>query len=162
MSVAAKYRFFIFLSHWFLAVYGDEDVTCEQRTNDGKCCVLPFTYEGQETYFCTRGGPSNFHWCATTDNYDRDGEWGICSGKHKIAIYSLKVILSAIFLHLCEASRVKLNSLQSRHWLTRQGNKRPLCNTSSQQPRKVNIWGIFFFCRECYNNFSSRLQEKIT
>lgn len=89
MLVPAKRISMLYFCYIGFSVYGDEDATCEQRTEDGKCCVFPFTYEGQETYFCTRGGPSNLYWCATTDNYDRDGEWGICSGKHKIAIYSL-------------------------------------------------------------------------
>ncbi|KAL9985748.1 hypothetical protein ACROYT_G008189 [Oculina patagonica] len=61
-------------------VSGEEDTTCETRTENGKCCVFPFIYQGQETHFCTRGGPSRFDWCATTNNYDRDGDWGICTG----------------------------------------------------------------------------------
>ena len=65
----------------FLTVYADKDVACEQRTEGGKCCVFPFIYQGLETHFCIRGGPSNFDWCATTENYDRDGEWGTCIGK---------------------------------------------------------------------------------
>lgn len=85
--------FFIILRQ----VWGDKDGTCEQSTDSGKCCVFPFTYEGQETHFCTRGGPSNFFWCATTDNYDRDGEWGICSG---VKCY---VCTSGISLSDCES-----------------------------------------------------------
>lgn len=150
---------FIFLLH-FLIVHGDEDATCEQRTEDGKCCVFPFTYEGQETYFCTRGGPSDLYWCATTNNYDLDGEWGICSGKHKIALYSFKVILSEIFLHIC---RWKVEFLlKTRHWFTGQGNKYPLWNTSSPAP-EVDIRDVVFLKElvpSMINSSVSRLQEK--
>ena len=61
-------------------VFGDSDATCEQRTERNKCCVFPFTYDGEQYYTCTIGGPSNFYWCATTANYDRDGQWDICTG----------------------------------------------------------------------------------
>lgn len=62
-------------------VCGNEDGTaCEQRTEDGKCCAFPFTFMGEENLFCTSGGPSKDDWCATTDNFDRDGEWGRCTG----------------------------------------------------------------------------------
>lgn len=59
---------------------GSSDATCEQRTERNNCCVFPFTYDGEQYYTCTIGGPSNFYWCATTANYDRDGQWDICTG----------------------------------------------------------------------------------
>jgi len=61
-------------------VYGDSDAGCEQKTERNRCCVFPFTYHGEQHHSCTIGGPSNLHWCATTANYDRDGQWDICTG----------------------------------------------------------------------------------
>lgn len=62
-------------------VCGNKDGTeCEQRTEDGKCCVFPFKFMGEKMHFCISGGPSEDDWCATTDDFDRDGEWGRCTG----------------------------------------------------------------------------------
>ncbi|XP_020605648.1 lactadherin-like isoform X2 [Orbicella faveolata] len=59
-------------------VYG-QPANCTVRTTDNKCCVFPFLYEGERFFACTS---SSFtfgrKWCATTYNYDKDGEWGDC------------------------------------------------------------------------------------
>lgn len=52
---------------------------CSHRTKRGKCCVLPFLYEGEQVYSCIRDN-HNQPWCATTDNYDRDKLWDNCQG----------------------------------------------------------------------------------
>ena len=71
-----------FISRFRLSlVSGNKDGTeCEQMTEDGKCCVFPFTFMGEKMHFCISGGPSEDDWCATTDDFDRDGEWGRCTG----------------------------------------------------------------------------------
>ncbi|XP_068711583.1 uncharacterized protein [Montipora foliosa] len=61
-------------------VYGEREAVCGQRTERNECCVFPFTYDGKPQHSCIVGGPSNFYWCATTANYDRDGQWDICIG----------------------------------------------------------------------------------
>lgn len=52
---------------------------CSHKTKKGKCCVLPFLYEGQLVYSCIRDN-HNQPWCATTDNYDIDKLWDNCQG----------------------------------------------------------------------------------
>ncbi len=47
----------------------------------GADCVFPFYYDGAYRQYCVTGGtvqPSLTPWCATTDNYYVDGEWGEC------------------------------------------------------------------------------------
>ena len=44
-------------------------------------CVFPFTYEGEEHSECIQTGDSKLFWCATTANYDRDGERKNCRCK---------------------------------------------------------------------------------
>jgi len=41
-------------------------------------CVFPFVYHGN-TYFACTTDDHSAAWCATTSNYDNDGEWGECS-----------------------------------------------------------------------------------
>ncbi|XP_075410409.1 cation-independent mannose-6-phosphate receptor isoform X1 [Tenrec ecaudatus] len=58
--------------------------TCPPETEDGEPCVFPFIFNGKSYEECAvevRPRP----WCATTDNYDRDHEWGFCrhSNSHR-------------------------------------------------------------------------------
>ncbi|EDO32111.1 predicted protein [Nematostella vectensis] len=48
-----------------------------EGTSNGACCFFPFTYKGVEQNRCIRAD-RNFRWCATTNNYDNDKEWGFC------------------------------------------------------------------------------------
>jgi len=42
-------------------------------------CVFPFVYNSATYYNCiTSGGVSANPWCATTGNWDEDGQWGEC------------------------------------------------------------------------------------
>ncbi|XP_048590312.1 uncharacterized protein LOC5511434 isoform X2 [Nematostella vectensis] len=50
---------------------------CRQRTTDGDCCVFPFVFKGKCYPWCIGDGVNRI-WCATTDNFDRDGLWGSC------------------------------------------------------------------------------------
>jgi len=44
---------------------------------NGKCCVFPFTYDNKEYNECT-DVESTYRWCATTDNFEKDWEYGQC------------------------------------------------------------------------------------
>ena len=57
-----------------------EAESCAQKTKGSKCCVFPFIYQGHSYSSCVAGGLSSTHWCATTEDYDRDGQWDYCEG----------------------------------------------------------------------------------
>ena len=40
-------------------------------------CHFDFVFDGKTFSECTTEGHDK-EWCATTDNYDRDGLWGFC------------------------------------------------------------------------------------
>lgn len=47
--------------------------------SDGKECVFPFVFLGEEYNSCTTEGRSDgYRWCATTDNFDKDKKYGFC------------------------------------------------------------------------------------
>jgi len=52
------------------------------ETEDGKCCVFPFTYLGNQYNYCLSDTKSKIKgkmWCATTSTYDdADSKWGNC------------------------------------------------------------------------------------
>ncbi|XP_039607564.1 hepatocyte growth factor activator-like isoform X1 [Polypterus senegalus] len=48
-------------------------------TEDGKVCKFPFRYGGSVYHRCISNSFSSRPWCATTHNFDRDQEWGICA-----------------------------------------------------------------------------------
>ncbi|XP_075117201.1 hepatocyte growth factor activator serine protease [Leptodactylus fuscus] len=49
-------------------------------TEDGKQCKIPFLRGGRLQFSCIRQRFfRNKKWCATTQNFDRDGEWGMCA-----------------------------------------------------------------------------------
>ncbi|XP_069083972.1 CD5 antigen-like isoform X1 [Pleurodeles waltl] len=44
-------------------------------------CTIPFIFEGKKFFSCTtEGRMDGRYWCATTENYDKDGQWILCSG----------------------------------------------------------------------------------
>ncbi|KAM8953318.1 adhesion G-protein coupled receptor F3 [Pelodytes ibericus] len=43
-------------------------------------CYFPFIANGIVYNKCTMAGQNRAYWCATTDNYDRDGLWAWCTG----------------------------------------------------------------------------------
>jgi len=45
---------------------------------DGRECKFPFVYNGETYTSCTCNGPLVDYWCATTNNLDRDAQWGFC------------------------------------------------------------------------------------
>lgn len=47
-------------------------------TEDGKLCKFPFRLGGRLHFSCLSGIIFRKNWCATTHNYDRDREWGVC------------------------------------------------------------------------------------
>nr|XP_034957546.1 epididymal sperm-binding protein 1-like [Zootoca vivipara] len=58
--------------------------TCDLKEyggNDGeRPCVLPFVYKGQTFDNCTKqDATAGDFWCATTENYDKDGKWSYCA-----------------------------------------------------------------------------------
>ncbi|KAG8591317.1 hypothetical protein GDO81_000120 [Engystomops pustulosus] len=48
-------------------------------TEDGRHCKIPFLMGGRLRFSCLPRRLLNKKWCATTHNFDRDGEWGICA-----------------------------------------------------------------------------------
>ncbi|XP_072000361.1 adhesion G-protein coupled receptor F3-like [Engystomops pustulosus] len=43
-------------------------------------CYFPFIANGVSYTSCTMAGQTRAYWCATTDNFDRDGKWSWCTG----------------------------------------------------------------------------------
>ena len=74
-------------------------------TSNGKPCTIPFIYLGQSYASCTTRGAGSTYWCATTDNYDRDKESGICTctsdGKYYQCI--------SVFCSVCQYSNWRLS-----------------------------------------------------
>ena len=52
------------------------------RTTDNRCCIFPFLYEGERHFTCVSYSFGR-KWCATTYNYDEDGQWGKCLGLYR-------------------------------------------------------------------------------
>jgi len=48
---------------------------CTRTTDDGKCCMFPFTYNHKTYTKCTDADYNGIDWCYTADN---DGSWGEC------------------------------------------------------------------------------------
>ena len=46
--------------------------------SENALCVFPFNYQGESISGCIMDGARG-SWCATTDNFDRDGRWGQCA-----------------------------------------------------------------------------------
>ncbi|XP_067429257.1 cation-independent mannose-6-phosphate receptor [Thunnus thynnus] len=62
-----------------LMQYGGGDL-CPPVTDKDEACVFPFTFMKKTYTDCTTDHRTDGKkWCATTDNYDGDGKWGLCS-----------------------------------------------------------------------------------
>ena len=70
------YNYDIVLNRHFLPCFFSD---CTIRTTNNKCCVFPFLHGGERFFTCTSRSFGR-KWCATTYNYDKDGEWGDCLG----------------------------------------------------------------------------------
>ncbi|XP_030069071.1 coagulation factor XII [Microcaecilia unicolor] len=52
---------------------------------DGQLCHFPFQYNRKMHYTCIKKGKhGGQHWCALTENYDRDQLWGYCNEHIKV------------------------------------------------------------------------------
>uniref|UniRef100_A0A8C8VHM8 Mannose receptor C type 2 n=1 Tax=Pelusios castaneus TaxID=367368 RepID=A0A8C8VHM8_9SAUR len=50
-----------------------------QGNSHGKPCTIPFKYDNQWFHDCTSTGREDGHlWCATTQDYGKDEQWGFC------------------------------------------------------------------------------------
>lgn len=50
-------------------------------------CVFPFVFQGDTYDSCTTEGRSDgYRWCATTDNFDRDTQYGFCPSRDTAVI----------------------------------------------------------------------------
>jgi len=58
----------------------DSGCPSKAETEDGQCCVFPFTYRGHQYDYCLSNTKSKGKmWCATTSVWDRsDPKWGNC------------------------------------------------------------------------------------
>uniref|UniRef100_A0A8C0J8H0 Insulin like growth factor 2 receptor n=1 Tax=Chelonoidis abingdonii TaxID=106734 RepID=A0A8C0J8H0_CHEAB len=50
---------------------------CPPVTEKGELCVFPFKYKGKRYEDCIVDEEKR-RWCATTNDYDKDGKWGFC------------------------------------------------------------------------------------
>lgn len=62
---------------WVVLGIGVMQVFFLPETVEGVPCVFPFLLNGKSYEECVLEGRAEL-WCATTANYDRDHEWGIC------------------------------------------------------------------------------------
>ncbi|KAM4807628.1 hepatocyte growth factor activator [Rhinophrynus dorsalis] len=56
----------------------DKASTNKDSPKDGKKCKFPFRYRGRMHATCIPSVDRFKFWCATTNNFDRDREWGYC------------------------------------------------------------------------------------
>lgn len=70
-----KKHFKHFLKHFPLSTTEN----CKTPTTNGGCCKFPFVHKNTPVNQCQpMGGDTSKTWCATTDNFDRDAQWGEC------------------------------------------------------------------------------------
>uniref|UniRef100_A0A8C0J7F8 Insulin like growth factor 2 receptor n=1 Tax=Chelonoidis abingdonii TaxID=106734 RepID=A0A8C0J7F8_CHEAB len=56
---------------------------CPPVTEKGELCVFPFKYKGKRYEDCIVDEEKR-RWCATTNDYDKDGKWGFCGNEATI------------------------------------------------------------------------------
>eukprot|EP00062_Callorhinchus_milii_P000078 gi/632935035/ref/XP_007887464.1/ PREDICTED: cation-independent mannose-6-phosphate receptor [Callorhinchus milii] len=82
--------------------YGSGD-PCPKRTTDGGFCIFPFIFNGNHYTDCTVDGRSDGRlWCAKTEDYDRNKEWGFCVNE-----YSITNTRSSAIIFKCDESADK-------------------------------------------------------
>ena len=59
---------------------GDNGCSGNVLTTDGSACVFPFTYSNASYLSCTTVDYNGVPWCATTNDYPKDLQWGVCVG----------------------------------------------------------------------------------
>eukprot|EP00794_Sanderia_malayensis_P006875 gene6875-7650_t len=59
----------------------------------GGCCSFPFIYKDTLFNNCTKNDHTK-NWCATTSNYDLDGQWGNCVAKPIVTINPEQLLAS--------------------------------------------------------------------
>ena len=64
----------------------DDATPTHGGNGDAAVCHFNFVFDGKSYSRCTTDGHTK-EWCATTENYDRDGKWGLC-GEGKICVLS--------------------------------------------------------------------------
>ena len=54
---------------------------CKTPTTNGGCCRFPFIHKNTPVNKCLPmgGQEASKSWCATTDNFDKDLQWGECA-----------------------------------------------------------------------------------
>ena len=84
-----------------------------QRTEDNRCCVFPFVFNGASFNSCTTVNASR-KWCATTANYDRDKQWGFCDGMTFDTIFGRRDtrLISSLISSVCARFMQMLDCLQ--------------------------------------------------
>ena len=66
--------------------------------SDGARCHYPFFYQGKEYYHCLPW-KDGLEWCSTTDDFDRDGKFGLCTSECEYKISTTLLNLSKIALY---------------------------------------------------------------
>ena len=67
----------------------------------GACCHFPFVYRDSVYDRCTKSLRDNRIWCATTVDYDRDGQWGYCQGKKGYRHIAVPRLLTSSVRNAC-------------------------------------------------------------
>lgn len=68
--------------HWYISIYSFSLCLNLEYGGEpgGQPCVFPFIYKKQTFYTCTnQDAQLGRFWCATTGNYDKDGQWSYCA-----------------------------------------------------------------------------------
>lgn len=93
---------------WCVSAKTDKSVSCPTTNttaggNDpGKPCVFPFIHKGKKQFGCLPSKRPRDHgrrYCATTANYDRDGQWTFCYVATRNSVdFTLIAILQFVIL----------------------------------------------------------------
>ena len=62
--------------------------------------MFPFVYNSKAVNGCTTEHSPLNYWCAKTDNYDRDKDWGYCLSKLFVKVYASLILFFLLFTGL--------------------------------------------------------------